>query len=29
VAWTPPILPPEPGPGPDPVPVDSTITAHP
>jgi hypothetical protein len=26
VAWTPPILPPEPGPGPDPVPVDSTPT---
>jgi len=29
VAWTPPILPPEPGPGPDPVPVDSTVTDRP
>jgi len=29
VAWTPPILPPEPRPGPDPVPVDSTVTGRP
>ena len=29
VAWTPPILPPEPGPGPGPVPADSTVTGRP
>jgi hypothetical protein len=29
VAWTPPILPPEPWPGPDPIPVDSTVTGRP